>query len=515
MQTSRFKLKGKPFGLNPDPKYFFNSDSHKRAISTLGYGLGQGQGFIVVTGDSGSGKTMLVHALEHLLNRTDIIAARIQNTQLQALDMLRYVAAEFGLDFEGLSKVALIKNLQEFFEYCRTEQKRAVLIIDEAQNLDETAFNELQMINNLLNGQENLFQVVLLGTRTLNEKLYQDAFANVRRRIVATCHLHRLSEDESYRYIQHRLRTAGWVGEPAISEAALVAIFEYSDGLPSQINALCQRLFVTAEVMELAVIEEDLVHEIVQEINEQFSDDVGSDSLVDTVITTLKQKKRARTLPAAADQTEIATPTSSLESQTEAVPAEKKSDQQETDLEQTVDAVEETVLDMPEVTPVEDDADLNLEFEATEITLDQIPDHTEQAKLDQDQARLEEDAEINLSALLSGKDIPTEPEADADEDAAFEQGLLHALDEAENLPLAIELEDSDKASSLPVMTDQLDGSALDAHALNAEELDDDVRQWLRAQKAASDHNDLEVDARKTDLEDTESDTSRTLEDTHG
>ena len=295
MYVKNFKFKGKPFGLNPDPKFFFNSRTHKRAISCLGYGLGQGQGFVVITGESGSGKTMLMSALLHMLEKTSIITCKIVNTQLQGEDMLRYLAAEFGLQYTNHSKVVLLKKLEEFLDQCRDSERRAVVIIDEAQNLSEAAIEELRMVANMVKGNEVLLQFVLLGTNKLQQQLYSENFEPLKQRIVASYQLRHLDEEETRAYIIHRLRTVGWAGKPDISPGAYVAIYEYSNGLPAKINMLCSRLLQAADIDQSGVISEDSVHRMVLEMNQQFSDGDVAGSLVESVIDALTRQRKPLT----------------------------------------------------------------------------------------------------------------------------------------------------------------------------------------------------------------------------
>ena len=291
MYVQYFKLKGKPFGLNPDPKFFFNSSTHKRALSCLGYGLGQGQGFVVITGDSGTGKTTLMSALLHMLAQTNIITARVINTQLQCDDMLRYVAAELGLPYEDLSKVTLLKSIESFMEKCRSNGKRIIIIIDEAQNLSESAIEELRMLMNLVTGNEALLQFVLLGQTRLQEQLYTEALEPLRQRIVTSYHLGSLDEEETRAYIIQRLRTVGWVGDPEFSPGAYLAIHEYAHGVPAKINMLCGKVLQAACLNDSHELLEEDVLNIIRELNHNFSEQEFSGSIVEGVIDALQAKQ--------------------------------------------------------------------------------------------------------------------------------------------------------------------------------------------------------------------------------
>ncbi len=284
MYVKYFKFKGKPFGINPDPKFFFNSKTHKRALSCLGYGLGQGQGFVIITGDSGTGKTTLMSALSHMLANTNIITASIINTQLQDDEMLRYVAAELGLPFEGVSKVSLLKSIEVFFSKCLSNNNRVIIIIDESQNISDSAIEELRMLMNLVKGNEAVLQFVLFGQNSLKQHLLSDLFESIRQRTVASYELTNLGEAETKAYITLRLRAVGWVGDPEISPGAYLAIYESSEGIPAKINMICGKLLQAASVKGSHLIIEEDVQNIDREMNHNFSDYAFSGSLVEGVV---------------------------------------------------------------------------------------------------------------------------------------------------------------------------------------------------------------------------------------
>lgn len=158
MYEAYYHLRDKPFQLNPDPRFFYGSRGHKRAFSYLEYGLSLGEGFIIITGDVGAGKTMLVKHLLKKLERGHYLVANLVSTQLDADDMLRSVSAAFGLDYEHLSKAALLNNLQTFLRDTLRQGRRALLIVDEAQNLSAKAVEELRMLSNFQEGEKSLLQ---------------------------------------------------------------------------------------------------------------------------------------------------------------------------------------------------------------------------------------------------------------------------------------------------------------------------------------------------------------------
>ena len=163
MYEDYYRFNAKPFQLNPDPRFFFGSKGHKRAMAYLDYGLSLGEGFIVISGEVGAGKTTLVRNLFRQLDAHSLVAAQLVSTQMDAEDTLRSVAASFGLEHEGLAKSSLLKNLEDFLIAATRQGKRALLVVDEAQNLTPRAVEELRMLSNFQNNDRSLIQTFLLG----------------------------------------------------------------------------------------------------------------------------------------------------------------------------------------------------------------------------------------------------------------------------------------------------------------------------------------------------------------
>lgn len=274
MYESFYKLSTRPFQLSPDPKFFYGSPSHKRAMSYLRYGLTQGEGFIVITGDIGTGKTMLVNTLFNDLSKENVVAAQLVTTQLEADDTLRMVAASFGLAHEGLDKATILKNLETFMTSRMRQGKRVLLLVDEAQNLPPRSLEELRMLSNFQLGGRVLFQSFLLGQVEFRNTIQAKGLEQLRQRVIAAYHLEHLDEEQTRGYIEHRLRTAGWVGDPKFTSAAYADIYKYSGGIPRRINTLCDRLLLFGLLEEIHEFDADKVNTVVQELkNETSSDD--------------------------------------------------------------------------------------------------------------------------------------------------------------------------------------------------------------------------------------------------
>ncbi len=268
MYSLFYKLKAKPFQLNPDPKFFFNSEGHSRALSYLRYGLEQGEGFIVVTGSPGTGKTMLVKALFNDLDSREVVAGQLVSTQINAEDTLRLISASFGLAHENIGKAALIKNLENFFQARAKEGRRVLLVVDEAQNLPLQSLEELRMLSNFEFNGKAIFQSFLLGQDEFRATINSPSMEQVRQRVTATFHLKPLESAESKAYILHRLKTAGWNKDPEFTTEAFKEIFRFTQGTPRKINTLCDRLMLFGFLEELHKIDKEAATTVTSEMQE-------------------------------------------------------------------------------------------------------------------------------------------------------------------------------------------------------------------------------------------------------
>ena len=264
-----YKLSAKPFRLSPDPQFFYPSAGHKRALSYLLYGLNQGEGFVVITGAPGTGKTTLSHKLLTQIDAESVVVAHLASTQIEAEDLLRLVAASFKLRSEHVSKASLLKDIESFLLGCARERKRCLLVVDEAQNLPPRSIEELRMLSNFQVGNRALMQVFLLGQEQFRIMLDSLPFEQLRQRVIADYHLHPLDAVETGRYIEARLQHVGWQNDPQFDTGAHAMIFEYTEGLPRRINMFCDRLLLFGYLEGLHTLTRENVSSVIAELHNE------------------------------------------------------------------------------------------------------------------------------------------------------------------------------------------------------------------------------------------------------
>ena len=269
MYATFYRLQGKPFQLNPDPDFFFGSRGHRRAMAYLEYGLHQGEGFIVITGEVGAGKTTLVRNLLRRVPADSVIAAQIVSTQVTADDLLRLVAGSFQINGQGLDKSALLQQLELRFRQMHDDGKRALLIVDEAQNLSPRAVEELRMLSNFQVGKRSLVQSFLVGQPEFRDILQRPEMRQLKQRVIASYHLGPLDANETQAYVEHRLGHVGWKQDPAFSADVFTRIHALTDGVPRRINTLCDRVLLAGYLGELHQIGGGLIDEVAAELADE------------------------------------------------------------------------------------------------------------------------------------------------------------------------------------------------------------------------------------------------------
>jgi general secretion pathway protein A len=264
-----YGLDGPPFLLTPDTRFFFSSSNHKRAITHLVYGLDQREGFIVITGEVGAGKTMLVEQLWLQLNRATYAVSKVVTTQVSGDDLLRLVMDGFGLNVvPGTEKSVLLRRYEAMVREQRSAGRRCVLVVDEVQNLSFPALEELRMLSNITVDGKASVQTILLGQPQFRPILASRDAEQLRQRVLASFHLGPMSDVETRLYIEHRMKTVGWTGNPHWDEEAFAAVHRHTGGTPRRINTLCSRVLQFGALDERASITGEMVDEVADEMSE-------------------------------------------------------------------------------------------------------------------------------------------------------------------------------------------------------------------------------------------------------
>lgn len=266
MDLDHFGLTDMPFRLTPDDRFFFASSEHSRALSHLLFGLAQGEGFIVVTGEVGAGKTTLVERLSVRLGAASYWLATIVVPQSRNDDLIKLVSAGFGLPCEG-DATALTVRLTERLRAERARGRRALLIVDEAQCIPLHALEELRLLSNLADRGRALMQIILLGQPQFRTTMASADLDQLRQRVLASYHIGPLSRDEVQAYVEHRLQAAGWRNQPCFEPEAYPIIFHYTGGIPRRINRLCGRVLMHGALEQVPVISAEMVDATARELD--------------------------------------------------------------------------------------------------------------------------------------------------------------------------------------------------------------------------------------------------------
>ncbi len=269
MYEAFYGLSAKPFQLNPDPSFYFASKQHRRAKAYLEYGVSRNEGFIVITGEIGAGKTMVLRSLIEGLNGSNVITGHLVTTQLGAEDTLRMVGAAFGFRVKDVPKSELLITLEAFLISQTSKGKRCLLIVDEAQNLTPRAVEELRMLSNFQFGNQALLQSFLVGQPEFREILQRPEMEQFRQRVAATCHIGPLDAEETKAYIEHRLKCAGHQEPGLFDEAAIAGIFMATDGIPRRINAICDRMMLGGFLGGRQQLTVEDLNEVVTELRQE------------------------------------------------------------------------------------------------------------------------------------------------------------------------------------------------------------------------------------------------------
>lgn len=268
MYEAFYNFTGTPFQLTPDSRFFFGSRGHSKAIAHLNFGLAQGEGFIIITGEVGAGKTTIVEWLRTQVDPATYTMARVSTTQVSENDLFRLAMAGFGVEDEGLGKAALLRRFEGVLREHIAAGRRCLLIVDEVQNLSLAALEELRMLSNITVDGRSALQTILLGQPQFRRMLASPDLDQLRQRVLTSYHLGPLSREETRAYIEHRLHAVGWADDPHWHPGAFEAVFRHSGGIPRRINRLCSRLLLYGVLEETHEITESMVDTTADELQQ-------------------------------------------------------------------------------------------------------------------------------------------------------------------------------------------------------------------------------------------------------
>ena len=277
MYKEFFGLRANPFNVNPDPRYLFLTRHTEEALACLTYGIQRRKGFVLLTGEVGTGKTTLINKLLEWLRLQQVATAFIFNSRMNVPQFLDYMMADFGIPCDSKSKSQILQRLYNWLLDRYRAGETAVLIVDEAQNLSDEVLEEIRMLTNLETFTEKLLQIVLVGQPELEAKLRQPQLRQLRQRLTLRAKTHPLTIEETKAYVQQRLRIAGSDGRQIFDGDALSAVHKYSSGIPRVVNLLCEHCLVSAFVDQKPVIGQAIVDAVARDFD--LSDNVASGAM--------------------------------------------------------------------------------------------------------------------------------------------------------------------------------------------------------------------------------------------
>jgi len=295
MYTSFFNLKSHPFQLTPDPEFLFLSRVHGKARMYLNYGVTSNSGgFILITGEVGTGKTTIIRSLINGLKK-EVTFSHIKNTRVTSEQLIAMINEDFGIDINNRSKTQMLRDLTDFLIEQYGKDRKSILIIDEAQNLSTDLLEEIRLLSNLETDKSKLLQIILVGQPELRKTLAQSELRALRQRITVSCHISPLTGKETEKYIFHRLEIAGNREAVNFQDGSIDMVHNFSRGIPRLINIACDYLLLTAFVEQTREISSDMVKEIMDELekeNKYWQDDIPENNL-NAVKTPEKISERA------------------------------------------------------------------------------------------------------------------------------------------------------------------------------------------------------------------------------
>jgi general secretion pathway protein A len=267
MYKAFFGLSRNPFEISPDPYFFYPTARHNEALANLYYGIRKQKGFVVITGEVGTGKSLLIRCLMQTLRQSNVAFAYIFNTTLNPREFLEYVLADLGLKYTGASKTDLLVTLNNFLVDRHRRGLTTALVVDEAQNLRPDVLEEIRLLTNLETERQKLFQIVLVGQPELDEKMDSTELRQLKQRIGLRCKLEPLDFEEVPHYIHKRLERAGAAerSQTMFPSETIGAVCRYSKGIPRLINTVCENALLTAYAMHSPAVTPEIVQEVARD----------------------------------------------------------------------------------------------------------------------------------------------------------------------------------------------------------------------------------------------------------
>jgi len=262
-----YGLTGRPFQLTPDPNFYFESATHRKALSYLGYGMAQSEGFIVITGEVGAGKSTLVAHLMQKIDREQMTVGQVVTSNLDGEELVHVVAQSFGLEVDGKDKASALGAIENFLHEEARQGRRTMLIVDESQNLSVEALEELRMMSNFQLGSHPLLQQLLLGQPEFKQVLAEHGeLEQLRQRVIAAHHLQSMEPSEIEPYIKHRLQCVGWQGNPEFDQRVFTELYQATGGIPRRVNQVVTRLLLLGAVEQRTRIDNAMLTSVMKEM---------------------------------------------------------------------------------------------------------------------------------------------------------------------------------------------------------------------------------------------------------
>ncbi len=268
MYKKFFGLTRNPFEIAPDPFFLYATARHQEALASIFHSVVRRKGFVVLTGEVGTGKTLTIRCLLELLRRQEIASAYIFNPCLSRLDFLRYISHDLGVNSAFHDKGALLRELYSYLIVCCRKNTTAVVIVDEAQDLEPELLEEIRLLTNLETSQQKLLQIVLVGQPELDQKLDSPEFRHLKQRVTFRCQLEPLGKSETMSYVLRRMQRAGANSHAAtiFPDETMAAIYVYSCGVPRLINTLCENALIAAYAQNAQIIRPWIIEEVAKDL---------------------------------------------------------------------------------------------------------------------------------------------------------------------------------------------------------------------------------------------------------